>query len=48
MGFRLTNVGGRAALVDGDLFNDQTPPHTASFAEPLGFKWGPTEGGPPG
>jgi catechol 2,3-dioxygenase-like lactoylglutathione lyase family enzyme len=33
---------------DGDLFNDQTPPNTASLGDLIGSQWGPTEGGPPG
>ena len=33
---------------DGDLFNNQNPPNTASIAELIGSQWGPTEGGPPG
>ena len=32
---------------DGDLFNDQTPPNTASLLELIGSQWGPTHGGPP-
>ncbi|MGA1642456.1 MAG: VOC family protein [Ilumatobacteraceae bacterium] len=32
---------------DGDLFNDQTPPNTASLTELIGSQWGLTEGGPP-
>lgn len=33
---------------DGDLFNDENPPNTASLAELIGSQWGPIEGGPPG
>ncbi|MFM7536792.1 MAG: VOC family protein [Acidimicrobiales bacterium] len=32
---------------DGDLFNDQTPPNTASILDLIGSQWGPTRGGPP-
>ena len=32
---------------DGDLFNNQTPPNTASLLDLIGSQWGPTHGGPP-
>lgn len=32
---------------DGDLFNNQTPPNTASLTDLIGSQWGPTHGGPP-
>jgi hypothetical protein len=32
---------------DGDLFNNQTPPHMASLTDLIGSQWGPTHGGPP-
>jgi catechol 2,3-dioxygenase-like lactoylglutathione lyase family enzyme len=33
---------------DGDLFNDETPPNTATLGELIGSQWGPTFGAPPG
>ncbi|MFM7891658.1 MAG: glyoxalase, partial [Actinomycetota bacterium] len=32
---------------DGDLFNNHTPPNTASLMDLIGSQWGPTHGGPP-